>query len=60
MNLRSEISSLMREHGFAIIRTGKHHVWSDGQHTIVTSVSPSCHRAVKNIRAQLARAKRSA
>ena len=52
MTTKKEISKLMKKNGFVLIRSNKHNVW---EHTtikrkITTSVSPSDHNAIRNIK----------
>ena len=48
----------MKEKGFTLIRSGKHNIWRDKTGLqIVTSVSPSDHRTLKNLEASIKKAR---
>lgn len=55
-----ELRELMKEEGFWVLRQNGHIIWTDGELRICTAASPSCHRAVKNIRALILRARAAA
>ena len=57
-NFFREIQSYMKDEGFYILREGSHLVWSNGVHVVVTARTPSCPRALKNIKAHVRRLKR--
>jgi len=59
MSVAQQLAAYMRENGFSLIRTGKHFVWSNGVHTIVTSRSPSDRRALLNARTLVKRKRRT-
>lgn len=59
MNLQNEIKKLMKEARFWLLRSGHHAVWMDGETKITTSVSPGCPYVLRNIKADLKRAKRN-
>lgn len=58
MNMKTALKNLMNENGFTLIRCGKHNIWKDKNGLqIVTSVSPSDHRTLKNIEATIKKAR---
>ena len=60
MNTCKAIEQFMKENGFFISRKGKHLVWKnrDGA-TVVTSRTPSDHRALKNIESLVRKIRRT-
>jgi hypothetical protein len=58
VNLKTALKKLMKEKGFTLIRSGKHNIWRDKTGLqIVTSVSPSDHRTLKNLEASIKKAR---
>lgn len=53
-----ELEDLMRENGFMLSRKDRHAIWTDGVTVLVTSRTPSDHRAEMNIVADIRRAVR--
>jgi len=48
----------MKEKGFTLIRSGKHNIWKDKSGLqIVTSITPSDFRTLKNIEASIKKAR---
>lgn len=58
--MKREVAAIMESAGYKLVRKGKHNIWSNGAYMIVTAVSPSDQRALKNIRAEVRRASRKA
>lgn len=59
--MRRQIIALMRANGYWLKRSnGKHYVWTNGVHLIVTAKSPSDWRAMLNIRKEVERRRKTA
>ena len=58
MNMNTAVKRLMKEKGFTLIRSGKHNIWKDKSGLqIVTSITPSDFRTLKNIEASIKKAR---
>lgn len=55
--LQRRITELMTAEGFKLKRSGRHRVWTDGQVTVVTCVTPSDYRALLNVKNHIRRAR---
>lgn len=56
--MKKAVEKLMNEKGFKLVRSGNHSIWRDSEGlTIVTSRTPSDHRALKNIESTIRKAR---
>jgi len=58
MTLRSELLKALKDDGWTLVRHGKHETWMLGSQQLVTSKTPSDHRALKNALATARRLRR--